>query len=86
MSESAERAVAREGQQTYLTHARWKLWFNRRGKVLGIAIVHPASDQALRLEPNDGLAETDRIVLCEYFRDTLNKAEGRIAVAPSTDS
>ena len=77
MSEYAERAVAREGQQQFRTHARWKLWFSRLGKLKGIAIVHPASDYGLELVPN-GLSEQDRIIYCEKLRDLLNKAEGRL--------
>lgn len=77
MSEFAERALVRQGNKTYLTHARWQLWFNRLGRLMGVAIVHPASDYALELRPN-GLTEEDRILYCEQLCDTLNKSEGRI--------
>ena len=77
MNEHAERAVARQGQKRFLTHAHWKLWFNRRGRLKGIAIVYPASDYGLELQPN-GLSEQDRISYCESLCDTLNIAQGKM--------
>lgn len=61
--------------------SNWRLWFNRRGRLKGIAIVFVASDYGLELQPN-GLIEADRIDYCKRLCDTLNKAEGRPLAYP----
>jgi hypothetical protein len=55
----------------------WVVWKNRRGKAKGVAIVFPASDYALELQPN-GLSEADRLIACERLAKQLNDAKVRL--------
>jgi hypothetical protein len=50
----------------------WKLWFNRRGKLKGVAIVFRCSDYGLEMQPN-GLSEADRIEWCKKLCERLNQ-------------
>ncbi len=52
--------------------SQWNLWFNRRGRLKGIAIVYYAADYGLEMQPN-GLTETDRIAWCRGLCAVLNK-------------
>ncbi len=59
----------------------WQLWIEpaKRGKdecVMGVAIVHRASDYGLRMMDN-GLDDKDRRIWCEKLRDVLNAARKR---------
>lgn len=59
----------------------WHLWIEpaKRGQdetVMGVAIVHRASDYGLRMMSN-GLDERDRRIWCEKLRDVLNAAHQR---------
>lgn len=52
----------------------WQLWFNRRGKLKGIAIVHRCSDYALEL--HECLTqEGDRIEYAKKLCKVLNEAK-----------
>jgi hypothetical protein len=59
----------------------WQLWIEpaKRGHdetVMGVAIVHRASDYGLRMMDN-GLDAKDRRIWCEKLRDVLNAARNR---------
>lgn len=63
----------------------WKVWYSRRGKVKGLAIVFQAADIGLELR-SDLWQESDREHLCQELCDKLNKAEGRYAPPPVSHS
>lgn len=50
---------------------RWNLWFNRLGKVKGVAIVFRASDYALEFKC-PYLTEDDRVAYCKDLAEALN--------------
>lgn len=56
--------------------SQWKVWFNRLGKVKGVAIVFRASDYALEFHC-PYMTEADRVTACERLAKQLNDAKVR---------